>query len=398
MFRLDTSHPAGAFGWGLAPTRPDQLLTCDARTLACELTRQGSVVRRWSDPLAALEFLDADARALPPGDRWVGYLGYDLGKLFERLPMRAADDLNLPLFAFGLCVSGDTRGAALAAEPAETPATGETPVTRLAPGNFSREEFERAVARAIEYIRAGDVFQVNLAQRLARPLLDAPAEVYRRLRERTPAWYGALLEFPGFALASNSPELFLRVDAARRIITRPIKGTRPRAAGMDEQLRVSIKDQAELAMIVDLHRNDIGRACEIGSVRVTEPRVIETHPTVYHGVATIEGQLRPNVGLVELLRSTFPPGSVTGCPKIRSIEIIDELEPHRRGVYCGVIGYLARGGEMQFNVAIRTMTLKDGIAYIPVGGGVVADSTPEGEYDETLVKARAMLAAVSPSF
>jgi para-aminobenzoate synthetase component 1 len=163
---------------------------------------------------------------------------------------------------------------------------------------------------------------------------------------------------------------------------------------MEEQLRRSEKDQAELNMIVDLERNDLGRVCEVGSVRVTQLRTIEDHPTVYHGVATVEGILRAEVGLVNLLRATFPGGSVTGAPKIRAMEIIDELEPTRRGAYCGAIGWIGPGGAMELNVAIRTMMAKGGRIHVPVGGGIVADSEPEGEYAETLVKARAMFEAI----
>lgn len=163
---------------------------------------------------------------------------------------------------------------------------------------------------------------------------------------------------------------------------------------MREELLNSAKDKAELAMIVDLQRNDLGRICEVGSVRVTNHREIEEHPTVYHGVATIKGELRDNVGLAEILRAVFPCGSVTGCPKIRAMQIIEELEPVRRNAYCGAIGYIAADGSMQFNVAIRTMTMMNGMAYVNVGGGIVADSTPAGEYEETLVKARAMFDAL----
>jgi anthranilate/para-aminobenzoate synthase component I len=257
------------------------------------------------------------------------------------------------------------------------------------------------VDRAIEYIRAGDVFQVNLSQRFSVPHAEHPAVLYARLRRDSPAWYGACLAYDDFAILSNSPELFLRVepqpDGRRRVITRPIKGTRPRAAGMDAQLRDSAKDQAELNMIVDLERNDLGRVCEIGSVKVTEPRTIEAHPTVYHGAATIEGTLREDVTFLDLLRATFPGGSVTGAPKIRAMQIIEELEPVRRGPYCGAIGYLAADGFMEFNVAIRTMILKAGEVHIPVGGGIVADSDPAAEYEETLVKAKAMFAALGVS-
>jgi len=178
------------------------------------------------------------------------------------------------------------------------------------------------------------------------------------------------------------------------VMTRPIKGTRPRAAGMDLALRESAKDQAELNMIIDLERNDLGRICEIGSVHVSQPRTIEAHPTVYHGAATVEGTLRDDVTLVDLLRATFPGGSVTGAPKIRAMEIIDELEPTRRGPYCGAIGYLAPGGFVEFNIAIRTMIVRDGLVHIPVGGGIVADSDPAAEYEETLVKAKAMFTAL----
>jgi anthranilate/para-aminobenzoate synthase component I len=166
---------------------------------------------------------------------------------------------------------------------------------------------------------------------------------------------------------------------------------------MDEELSRSEKDRAELTMIVDLQRNDLGRICEIGSVRVTEPRVIEAHPTVYHGVATVEGILRPGVGFVDILRAVFPCGSITGCPKIRAMQVIDELEPVRRGPYCGAIGWIGADGSMEFNVAIRTMVVTDGLVHVPVGGGIVADSDPAAEYEETLVKATAMLAALGVS-
>lgn len=163
---------------------------------------------------------------------------------------------------------------------------------------------------------------------------------------------------------------------------------------MEAELRDSAKDQAELNMIVDLERNDLGRVCRIGSVRVTEARRIETHPTVLHGVATIEGQLKEKVSFVDLLGATFPGGSVTGAPKIRAMQIIDELEPVRRGPYCGAVGYLAADGTMEFNVAIRTMIVAGGRVHIPVGGGIVADSDPAREYEETLVKAQAMFASL----
>jgi anthranilate/para-aminobenzoate synthase component I len=179
------------------------------------------------------------------------------------------------------------------------------------------------------------------------------------------------------------------------VTTRPIKGTRATAPGMEVQLRDSEKDQAELNMIIDLERNDLGRVCEIGSVHVTEPRMIEAHPTVYHGVATIEGVLRDDVGFVDLLRATFPGGSITGAPQDPRDGNHRRAGAHRRGPYCGAIGYLAPGGRMEFNIAIRTMIVRDGLVHIPVGGGIVADSDPRAEYEEeTLVKSRAMFAAL----
>jgi para-aminobenzoate synthetase component 1 len=264
--------------------------------------------------------------------------------------------------------------------------------------DFTPDAYLAAVQRCKDYIAAGDIYQVNLSQRFTVGLRQPPCQIYQRLMQQYPALYGGYLDFGDFALICNSPELFLRVQplpgGARRITTRPIKGTRPRAPGMDLELRDSIKDQAELNMIVDLERNDLGRVCRIGSVKVTQPRIIEAHPTVYHGVATIEGILRPEVTFVDLLCATFPGGSITGAPKIRAMQIIDELEPVPRGPYCGAIGYLDADGSMQFNIAIRTMVVADGLVHIHVGGGIVADSDPAAEYDETLVKARAMFAAL----
>ena len=261
--------------------------------------------------------------------------------------------------------------------------------------SFTPERYRAAVARAIEYIAAGDIFQVNLSQRFHVRTTLEPEAIYARAQHRYPAWFGALLQYEDFSIVCNSPELFLRTwqdESGRwRIVTRPIKGTRPRQSGMDRELLQSVKDQAELNMIVDLERNDLGRICQIGSVRVTEPRTIETHPTVYHGAATVEGMLRSGTGLVDVLAATFPGGSITGAPKIRAMQIIDELEPIRRGPYCGAIGLLDADGSIMLNMAIRIMIIRGRDVWIPVGGGIVADSTPEGEYDETLVKARAAM-------
>jgi para-aminobenzoate synthetase component 1 len=371
------------------------LLRCDSGTRISTLTTNLEPSRQWTDPLEALQWM-CDWEG-PTGIRgtWIGYLSYDLGRLFEDLPAASADDLQLPLFCF--TYHHHLVGPGLAYVP-EAYELGHSPLR----SSFTRRAYLNAVQRSIDYICAGDLFQVNLSQRFTAGLPAQPQEIYDRLRDQSPAWYGGYLDFGDHALICNSPELFLRVappraDGSRAIITRPIKGTRPRLAGMEAALRDSIKDQAELNMIVDLERNDLGRVCEIGSVKVTQPREIETHPTVYHGVATIQGILRPDVSFVDLLRATFPGGSVTGAPKIRAMEIIEELEPTRRGPYCGAIGYLAADGSMEFNIAIRTMIVKDGLVHVPVGGGIVADSNPAEEYEETLVKARAMFAALGLS-
>jgi para-aminobenzoate synthetase component 1 len=378
----------------MPPCRPGALVWWDGPGSAARLVDKEGPVRQWDDPLEALRFIDRNRAYRGRPGRWAGYLSYDLGRLFESLPERARDDLKWPWFVFGHCPGGEPVSAAAegfpaAASSAAVDAGGDCP-----PSTFTRDAYLSACRRVLDYISAGDVFQVNLSQRFTLPLRESPWTIYGRLREKTPAAYGGCLEFDGRALICNSPELFLRVEGDGRVTTRPIKGTRPRGLGMEEELRRSIKDQAELNMIVDLQRNDLGRVCRIGSVKVPRPRDIETHPTVHHGVATVTGQLPEEVGFVELLAATFPGGSVTGAPKIRAMEIIDELEPVRRGPYCGAIGYLDADGTLQFNIAIRTMAAAGGRVHLPVGGGIVADSDPAAEYEETLVKARAMFAAL----
>ena len=358
-------------------------IRCDSPGMPTMARVGGSIIRQWDDPLEALGWMSKTF--WPDEGRWIGFISYDLGRLFEKIPALAKDDLGLPMFVFTYCrPTGDRPpGADVDYGASDAELTSD----------FSRGQYESAVRRVLEYIRAGDVFQVNLAQRFVAGLKLHPAEIYQRLVQRSPARFGAYLGFEDFAIISNSPELFLRVTPDRRVVTRPIKGTRPMEEGMEAILRDSVKDQAELNMIVDLERNDLGRVCRVGSVEVAERRRIEAHPTVYHGVATVRGELREDVSFVDLLRATFPGGSVTGAPKIRAMEIIDELEPVRRGPYCGAIGYLDGKGNVELSVAIRTMVAKGGRIYIPVGGGIVADSDPGAEFEETLVKARAMFGA-----
>ncbi len=404
----------------------------------CERSGSTTGMSQWihhageSHPPAFTHRPFADLRQLVqslPG-LWIGSLSYDLGRWVECLPTIAGDDRHWPIIELAWCpvwFVHDTRDNTwqccgdvnhLSAEGPTAAAQRVPPLARhsindvdVSPpvSNASRQEHEATVTRAIDYIAAGDVFQVNLAQRMTSdvngPFPFAPRQLFSRLAAVSPAWYGAYLEWPGDegaglrdrAVLSTSPELFLQLDPGRRVVTRPIKGTRPAHSTVGE-LRDSIKDEAELNMIVDLMRNDLGRVCDYGSVRVADARAIESHPTVHHGVATIEGRLHRTKDAIDLLRATFPGGSVTGAPKVRAMQIIDELEPVRRGPYCGAIGCLSRDA-MQLNVAIRTMMydqLSADKARIDfsVGGGIVADSKPAAEYQETLDKAAAMMAAL----
>jgi para-aminobenzoate synthetase component 1 len=257
-----------------------------------------------------------------------------------------------------------------------------------------------AARRAIDYIHAGDCFQINLAQRLLMPASSPTLALYDRLRQRNPAPFSALFHIRGeLAIASASPERFVKVTQGIAE-ARPIKGTRPRgqSAAEDEtqrrELLTSAKDRAENVMIVDLLRNDLGRVCAYGSVEVPAVCQVESYAYVHHLVSVIRGRLRPEAGPVDLLRAAFPGGSVTGAPKIRAMEIIAELEPTARGPYCGCLGYIGFDGSMDTNILIRTFTISQGWLQFPVGGGIVADSDPEREYAETWHKAEGMLRAL----
>lgn len=368
---------------------------------------------------------------LPLAPGWIGYVGFEAARQLERLPGTRRETLGLPLIRMALydraiILDHATETAQLIWAPRLAEALGlggmlgerDLATTRdlwraaagsharLAPPfparltfDTSRGEHEAAVAKAIAYIAAGDVYQVNLAQRLRLHGLSDAFSAYAALRRANPAPYGALLRWEGGAIASVSPELFLQLED-RHVLTRPIKGTRRRTGDEERDiasrrdLLESAKDAAELAMIIDLHRNDLGRVCEFGSVRVVTPRRLETHPAVYHTVGEVEGRLAAGRGPLDLLTACFPAGSISGVPKIRALEIIDELEPVARGAYTGAIGLLGLDERMTMNVAIRTLQLHHGIATLYVGGGIVADSEPAREYDETLDKARGILAAL----
>ena len=373
---------------------------------------------------------------LPPFQTGLaGYFGYDLGRHLERIPLAATDDMGFPDLAAGLYdvvaafdlvdrrawvfssghpeTDPDARHARavrraddmadrLAAAPDLSGASDAGPAGATVESNFTRPDYEAAVQQVIDYIFAGDIFQANLSQRFRATLADGdtPFALYRRLRAGNAAPFAAYLNWDDVVIASSSPERFLRLrDGA--VETRPIKGTRPRGAdpaqddALMQALLASEKDRAENVMIVDLLRNDLSRTCRDDSVEVPELCVAETYATVFHLVSTVTGRLRDDAGAVDLLAACFPGGSITGAPKIRAMEIIAELEPSRRGPYCGSIGYIGFDGTMDTNIAIRTYAIKGDTVVFQAGGGIVADSDPADEYDETLAKARALMAALA---
>ncbi len=395
--------------------------------------------KRWidSDPLRGLGLVlgqfDLDWEHAPPDPEeppfqggFIGYFGYDAGPLIEPCPRQHPRDSRLPdirlglydtaviidlmkgrteLWAWDLAGEGEltvkkraTQWQRLIARSiANVPHARQFQPVALQP-TIDRAAYLRSVERALEYISAGDVYQVNLARRFEARGVSDPYGIFRRLRKLSPAPFSAYLAWDDLAVISASPEWFYQTRGDL-IITRPIKGTRPRGRDLDEderlaaELRASAKDHAELVMIVDLERNDLGRVCEFRSVEVVEACRIESYAQVHHQVATISGRLRRNVGPVDVIRALFPGGSITGAPKIRAMQIIDELEPCRRSVYTGSIGYLSWGASA-FNIAIRTIAVEGDRACFHVGGGIVADSVPEQEHEETLSKGRGLRTAL----
>jgi len=325
-----------------------------------------------------------------------GYWSYDARYHVERLPRRTLDDLRLPDCWLGYYA--DTFRYDRTECPAKPPRRA-LPVSTPEPRDtMPRAAYEGAAQRVLEYIAAGDCYQVNLSHRLTVPLTGEPWGLYERLRGISPAPYAAYLDCGDHQVLSASPELFLRIRDGQ-VETRPIKGTRPRGrtpeedAALAAELLSSAKDRAELLMIVDLERNDLGRVCEYGSVHVPDLFRLESYSNVHHLVATVRGTVRPELGPLDCLRAAFPGGSITGAPKIRAMEIIEELEPVRRGVYTGAIGWMDGRGNAEWNIAIRTMVAQAGQVHLYAGGGIVADSDPAAEFDETMVKAEAMLRA-----
>ncbi len=351
-----------------------------------------------------------------------GLFAYELGRHLERAPARhTAGQVEMAVGIYDVVAAFDRhRGRAwvLAARPDAMPRAeafaralaAPPPLPPLADPPFltcrpdlSRAGYLQRVQRIIDYIHAGDIFQANMTQRFVvdRPPGLGDFDVYRRLRVANPAPFAAFLRLgEDLTLASASPERFLSLDATGRIEARPIKGTRPRSTDPAEDsalaaaLAASEKDRAENLMITDLLRNDIGRVAAVGSVRVPALHAVESYATVHHLVSVIEGQLRPGLGAVDLLRATFPGGSITGAPKVRAMEIIDELEPAPRGAYCGAVGWIGFDGAMDTSIVIRALSLTPEQIIAQAGGGIVADSDPAAEYAEMMTKVAPALAAL----
>jgi para-aminobenzoate synthetase component 1 len=362
----------------------------------------------------------------------LGLFGYELGGHLERLPAPRASAPLAPDLAVGLydtvaafdlarrsawAIARDVPGAPSSRPPARARAEALAAKIRAAPAlglpdwsrratwevECDRARFEAMVEACVDYIRAGDVFQANLSRRFLAdlpPALD-PFTLYRRLRRLSPAPFAAFFNAPGVHVLSASPERFLSLDRSGRVETRPIKGTRPRGRDAAEdarfvaELRASEKDRAENLMIVDLLRNDLSRVATVGSVRVPELFTLETFARVHHLVSAVEGRLAPGLSALDLLAAAFPGGSVTGAPKIRAMEIIHELELARRGPYCGALAWIGFDGAMDSSIVIRTLWAVEGQVVAQAGGGIVADSIPSAEYDETMVKAAPLLAALA---
>jgi para-aminobenzoate synthetase component 1 len=403
------------------PAQPVTLLGCAPRA-RLRILANGRVERdgrrEAADPLAAVARFVAEGPALPfPYGGAVGYLAYEFGRFTEpgRGGSPQASDVPLavlsrydPVLAYDprraqyalVCAEPVSARAAwlerlAAPAPAWHGALATAPLAPLLPG----ERYLAAVRRILDYLAAGDVYQVNLTQPYEAPLAAPAWALFAALARRHPVPYRAYLDVGGASILANSPELFLR-RRGERVETRPIKGTRPRSDGrardaaLAAELEVDAKERAEHVMIVDLERNDLGRVAEIGSVAVEAYARVESHPTVHHLVSSVVGRVRPDVGLTRLLGATFPGGSITGAPKVRAMEIIRELELVPRGAYTGALGLFHPSGDLELGLAIRTAVVSSGVVRYHAGGGIVADSDPERELAEAWLKTAALRLAL----
>ncbi|RJQ52494.1 MAG: anthranilate synthase component I [Actinobacteria bacterium] len=400
----------------------------------------GETRRRTDDPLEVVERVMSQYRPAPVEGLpsffggAVGYLGYDAVRYFEpRVPDETEDDLGLPEMLFSLTdtivvfdhlhrriqaianahVNGDADEAyeralakvdslvELLRTPSDASPLGDISHHKIegVSANMTKESFSQAVAKAKDYIVAGDILQVVLSQRLSTDLDADPFDVYRTLRSVNPSPYMFYLTYRDLKLVGSSPEPLVKVEGDR-VITRPLAGTRRRGdnGSDDRELEAELlsddKERAEHVMLVDLGRNDIGRVCAPGSVHVDELMVVERYSHVMHIVSNVVGELRSDKNSFDVLRATFPAGTVSGAPKVRAMEIIDELEPTRRGPYAGVVGYFGYGGSLDACITIRTIVISDGVAHVQAGAGIVADSVPEREYEETMSKASALMRTI----
>ncbi|APC15068.1 aminodeoxychorismate synthase, component I [Pseudomonas frederiksbergensis] len=411
---LDSGRPSAERG------RYDVLSAWPLATLAVSPDESGGAfLQRLRDTLARLG--DATIPApyeLPFAGGLIGYLSYDFGRHLEALPSRALDDLQLPDARFGLydwaLISDHLIGSSqlvfhpnlieterqrlieLFSQPATAAAAPFTLSGVMSP-DLSASDYQQAFVRIQQYIQAGDCYQVNFAQRFRAHCQGDPWTAYCALRAACPTPFSGFQSLPdGGAVLSLSPERFVKVSEGH-VETRPIKGTRPRGQNAAEdaanaaELLASPKDRAENLMIVDLLRNDLGRTCRIGSVRVPELFSLESYPNVHHLVSSVTGELADNKDALDLIAGSFPGGSITGAPKIRAMQIIDELEPTRRGLYCGSLLYLDVRGEMDSSIAIRSLLVKEGQVCCWGGGGIVADSDWQAEYQESITKVKVLL-------
>lgn len=410
------------------------LLTADpCCTLSSGLTetlisQQGQESISTEDPFSLLQqtlenYHFESSPAFPFCGGAMGYFSYDLGRRLETLPTIADNAEQLPLMQIGIydwvvVVDHQKKCSHFISQTHSTlhqqyyqqlqqvntnkDKVEKTPpftLTQPLQSNLTKTAYYQAIDKIKDYLRAGDCYQINFAQRFSSPATGDPWEAYQRLRQQSPAPYGAYLQFPDVHILSNSPEQFLAIDEAQQVSTKPIKGTRPRHAekkadqAAATELLKSQKDWAENIMIVDLLRNDISKTCH--NVRVPKLCDLESFATVHHLVSTVTGQLNPSYHSAEVLRHCFPGGSITGAPKIRAMEIIDSLEPQQRGIYCGSIGYLGSDGRMDTNICIRTLVYSQGIARFWAGGGIVYDSDTAAEYQETFDKAKAFMTLFS---
>jgi para-aminobenzoate synthetase component 1 len=420
---LDSGYPYVRQGRFDILSADPMTVVCTRGTMTETRTRHGSHLSP-DDPFQclrrALALYRTPPSELPFCGGAIGYFSYDLGRRLERLPEIAEDAEKLPEMAIGiydwaLVVDHVARQSWLVGQGFDSATRGRWPelitllrapqvavarpafaTTGAVSSNMDRVLYAAAFKRIKHYIRAGDCYQVNLAQRFAAATRGAPWLAYRRLRQINPAPFGAYVNTPHAYILSASPERFLQVRGGS-VETRPIKGTRPRSPDRARDraaaaaLQASAKDRAENLMIVDLLRNDIGKCCAPGSVRVPKLFNLESFATVHHLVSTVTGRLAAGRDCLDMLRGCFPGGSITGAPKLRAMEIIEELEPHRRGIYCGSIGYVGFDGAMDTNIAIRTLVMSGGKTRFWAGGGIVADSELKAEYQETFDKAAAML-------